>query len=74
MFLRFLSAIALLLLLVPTAQAASPDRGPLILAAASMQEAMTAAADAWGRRGHARPVLSFAGSSALSLPSGLARR
>ena len=47
MFLRFLSAIALLLLLVPTAQAASPDRGPLILAAASMQEAMTAAADAW---------------------------
>ena len=66
MFLRFLSAIALLLLLVPTAQAASPDRGPLILAAASMQEAMTAAADAWGRRGHARPVLSFAGSSALA--------
>ena len=31
-----------------------------------MQEAMTAAADAWAARGHPRPVLSFAGSSALA--------
>ncbi|MBV2148774.1 molybdate ABC transporter substrate-binding protein [Sphingobium sp. AS12] len=63
---RFLCAITLFLLLAPTAQAAPDDRGPLVLAAASMQEAMTAAADAWTRQGHARPVLSFAGSSALA--------
>lgn len=41
-------------------------RGPLVLAAASLQEALTAAADSWARKGHARPVLSFAGSSALA--------
>ncbi|WP_313809303.1 molybdate ABC transporter substrate-binding protein [Sphingobium sp.] len=41
-------------------------RGPLVLAAASMQEAMNAAADAWAARRHARPVLSFAASSALA--------
>lgn len=41
-------------------------RGPLVLAAASMQEAMNAAANAWAARRHARPVLSFAGSSALA--------
>lgn len=46
---------------------AAPDnRGPLVLAAASMQEAMTQAADAWTARGHDRPVLSFAASSALA--------
>jgi molybdate transport system substrate-binding protein len=66
MILRFLHAMALFLLLAPTAQAAPGDRGPLLLAAASMQEAMTAAANAWAARGHARPVLSFAGSSALA--------
>lgn len=41
-------------------------RGPLVLAAASLQESMTAAADAWARGGHPRPVLSFAASSALA--------
>lgn len=40
--------------------------GPLVLAAASLQESLTAAADAWAARGHDRPVLSFAGSSALA--------
>lgn len=63
---RFLCAIALFLLMTPTAQGAPSNRGPLVLAAASMQEAMTAAAEAWARQGHARPVLSFAGSSALA--------
>lgn len=42
------------------------ERGPLVLAAASMQEAMTVAADAWAAQRHARPVLSFAASSALA--------
>lgn len=41
-------------------------RGPLVLAAASLQEAMTAAADSWTAQGHARPVLSFAASPALA--------
>lgn len=41
-------------------------RGPLVLAASSLQEAMTAAARAWGARGHRAPVLSFAASSALA--------
>ncbi|MCM8730942.1 molybdate ABC transporter substrate-binding protein [Hephaestia sp. MAHUQ-44] len=39
---------------------------PLVLAAASLQEAMTDAADAWAARGHPRPVVSFAASSALA--------
>jgi molybdate transport system substrate-binding protein len=40
--------------------------GPLVLAAASLQEALTAAADTWAKKGHARPVLSFAASSVLA--------
>lgn len=59
-------ALFLSLLAAPVAQAAPQDRGPLVLAAASMQEAMTAAAESWAARGHPRPTLSFAGSSALA--------
>jgi molybdate transport system substrate-binding protein len=62
-----LRAIALPLLIAALPAQAAPDqRGPLVLAAASMQEAMTEAADAWAAQGHPRPVLSFAGSSALA--------
>jgi molybdate transport system substrate-binding protein len=39
---------------------------PVVLAAASLQESMTAAADAWARAGHPRPVVSFAASSTLA--------
>jgi molybdate transport system substrate-binding protein len=39
---------------------------PLVLAAASLQESLTAAADAWAARKHERPTLSFAASSALA--------
>lgn len=46
--------------------ASAQQRGPLVLAAASLQEAMTEAADAWAARKHARPVVSFAGSPALA--------
>jgi molybdate transport system substrate-binding protein len=42
------------------------NRAPLVLAAASLQESMTAAADAWAKKGHPRPVISFAASSALA--------
>jgi molybdate transport system substrate-binding protein len=52
-------------LLVARRAFAAP-RAPLVLAAASLQESMSAAADAWARKGHARPVLSFAASSALA--------
>jgi len=58
-----LLALALVALAVP---AAAEPRGPLVLAAASLQEALTASADAWARKGHPRPVLSFAASSALA--------
>jgi molybdate transport system substrate-binding protein len=39
---------------------------PVVLAAASLQESMTAAADAWAKAGHPRPVVSFAASSTLA--------
>ena len=44
---------------------AEPD-GPLVLAAASLQESLNAAADAYARHNHPRPRLSFAASSALA--------
>jgi molybdate transport system substrate-binding protein len=37
-----------------------------VLAAASLQEALSAAADVWARKGHPRPVIAFAASSALA--------
>lgn len=45
---------------------AQPATGPLVLAAASLQEALSAAADAYAATGKPRPVLSFAASSALA--------
>lgn len=51
---------------ISTVPATAQQRGPLVLAAASMQEAMNAAADAWAAQRHARPVLSFAASSTLA--------
>ena len=65
MCLRLLSAF-LMLLAFAALPADAQRRGPLVLAAASMQDALMAAADEWERRGHARPVLSFAASSALA--------
>ncbi|HXH15706.1 MAG TPA: molybdate ABC transporter substrate-binding protein [Sphingomonas sp.] len=41
-------------------------RPPLVLAAASLQESLTAAANAWAKKGHAKPTVSFAASSALA--------
>ncbi|MEO0032984.1 MAG: hypothetical protein RIS94_2742 [Pseudomonadota bacterium] len=66
-FARALRAVLALLLLVGGGQGASAQAaGPLVLAAASLQEALTDAADAWAARHHPRPVLSFAASSALA--------
>jgi molybdate transport system substrate-binding protein len=58
---RTLLLLLLAILAVPAA--AAP---PLVLAAASLQESLSAAADAWAARGHPRPTLSFAASSALA--------
>lgn len=65
-----LRRLALLLLitcagLVPV-QLQAQQRAPLVLAAASLQEALNDAAAAWAARHHPRPVISFAGSSALA--------
>lgn len=44
----------------------SADEAPVVLAAASLQESLQAAAQAWADQGHPLPVLSFAASSALA--------
>jgi molybdate transport system substrate-binding protein len=64
--LRRLFLSLLCLALVPGMSLARPGKPPLVLAASSLQESMNAAADAWARLGHARPVISFAASSALA--------
>ncbi len=46
--------------------AAPAPRAPVVLAAASLQESLSAAADAWAQTGHPRPVISFAASSTLA--------
>lgn len=55
-----------LLVLFGAASARAEDRAPVVLAASSLQEALGAVADAWVKHRHPRPVLSFAGSSALA--------
>jgi len=57
---------ALLLFLTGSVAIAAPPAPAVVRAAASLQESMTAAADAWAKRGHPRPTVSFAGSSALA--------
>ena len=56
----------LLILSLFAARLEAQPRGPVVLAASSLQEAMTEAADRWARAGHPRPVLVFAASSALA--------
>jgi len=65
---RALAALWLALAVLPfaAAPARAAPRAPVVLAAASLQEALSAAVDAWVRHGHPRPVLSFAASSALA--------
>ena len=56
----------LLLALLSLVAAPAFAAPPLVLAAASLQEALNAAAAAWAGRHHERPILSFASSSALA--------
>lgn len=61
-----LMATVLTLLLVALTPAKAQPRGPLVLAAASLQESLTEAANRWAAKGHTKPVISFAASSALA--------
>lgn len=63
--LRLLTAF-LTLVALAFAQPAQAAQAPTVLAAASLQEALTEAADAFVRQHHPRPVLAFAASSALA--------
>lgn len=56
----------MLALLLSVSPAYAQQKGPLVLAAASLQESLTEAAAAWTAKRHARPTLSFAASSALA--------
>jgi molybdate transport system substrate-binding protein len=58
--------VSIALLFAAGSPAAAQSRAPLVLAAASLQESLNAAADGWARKGHPRPVISFAASSALA--------
>lgn len=60
------AALAVALALAITAPAMAETNGPLVLAAASLQESLNVAADGWAHKGHPRPVISFAASSALA--------
>ena len=70
LFTRFLLFLCLMVAGVGTGiglgAAQARERGPVVLAAASLQEGMNDAARRWVALGHARPVISFAGSSALA--------
>ncbi|MBB4858488.1 molybdate transport system substrate-binding protein [Novosphingobium chloroacetimidivorans] len=57
-----IAASVALLVRTPSSEPAAP----VVLAAASLQESLEAAADAWTAKGHRRPVLSFAATSALA--------
>lgn len=59
------AALAMIALVAGSALRAEAG-GVLVFAAASLQESLTAAADAWAAEGKPRPVLSFAASSALA--------
>lgn len=60
------AVLGLLVLFVGTSPAHAQQKGPVVLAASSLQEALSDAADQWTRKGHFRPVLSFAASPALA--------
>lgn len=63
---RTLFHMVLAVWLLTASPATAGDRPPLVLAAASLHESLTRAADAWATQGHPRPLLSFAASPALA--------
>lgn len=65
-FPKLMSVMMVAAVLAIGAPAIGASGGPLVLGAASLQESLNAAADAWAAKGHARPVVSLAASSALA--------
>lgn len=63
---RLLLWLASALLLGVASPALPQAKPPVVLAAASLQESLTRAGDAWAARGHQKPIISFAASSALA--------
>jgi len=58
--------ITLFVLATGGASLAAQTKAPVVLAAASLQDVLTAESEAWEKQGHAKPVLAFAASSALA--------
>lgn len=63
---RWMIAVLGPLVVLASSPAAAQEKAPLVLAAASLQESMTEAAETWAKAGHPRPTVSFAASSALA--------
>lgn len=63
---RFVVAVLGLFGALGATPGVAQTKRPLVLAAASLQESMSEAADTWARAGHPRPTVSFAASSALA--------
>lgn len=67
MFSFFRQFMLVLAALIPAqSEAFAAPSPPMVMAAASLQESLNAAADAWARKNHPRPRISFAASSALA--------
>lgn len=64
-FASLLTAFALIFI-AACSPARESQKGPVVLAASSLQDALTEAARKWESNGHPAPVLSFAGTSALA--------
>jgi molybdate transport system substrate-binding protein len=63
---RFIHIVCLALAGLAAIPAAAQGKGPLVLAAASLQESLTEVSGLWAGQHHPAPVLSFAASSALA--------
>ncbi|TNE38116.1 MAG: molybdate ABC transporter substrate-binding protein [Sphingomonadales bacterium] len=68
LFIRRLAVLMLPIVsaLVVTFATGAEAKAPLVLAASSLQESLEEAATIWAAKGHERPVISFAASSALA--------
>lgn len=56
----------LVMLTVGSAALGAKSTAPIVLAAASLQDVLTAEGNAWAQQGYAKPLLAFAASSALA--------
>lgn len=66
LILTLVLSLSLALALAACSAEAPAPAGPVVLGPSSLQEALGDAADNWTAQGHARPVLSFAGSPTIA--------